>query len=259
DNAEPMTQGEYGDDAVACLVSVFQSRIDVLAESRMRGDWRVYPVARYAVMPDPDATPESYTKVAQKQFVLPRIDHSGASAEAFNALMESLADAIETAPAMEEEGASRLDDPASDQQVTATIESVTPQRISVVINDWWFGHGAAHGNYAITYLHYLPDEGRALEASDLFEGDAWQEPLAAAAFAELERSIEGGPWQHSADELVALVSDPARWAFDERGLVLQFQPYEVTAYASGAPKVTVPWPALEAYLAPGSQSLIEVY
>jgi len=35
--------------------------------------------------------------------------------------------------------------------------------------------------------------------------------------------------------------DPLRWDFSEEGLVIQFNIYEVTAYAMGAPTVTIPW------------------
>ena len=39
---------------------------------------------------------------------------------------------------------------------------------------------------------------------------------------------------------------PLRWDFSEEGLVIQFNIYEVTAYAMGAPTVTIPWGDLSA-------------
>jgi hypothetical protein len=37
-----------------------------------------------------------------------------------------------------------------------------------------------------------------------------------------------------------------RWDFSEEGLVIQFNIYEVTAYAMGAPTLTIPWNDLSA-------------
>ena len=52
------------------------------------------------------------------------------------------------------------------------------------------------------------------------------------------------------------VIDPERWVLsDPYGLVIQFQPYEVAAYAYGAPTARVSWEALEDYLAEGADSV----
>lgn len=258
DDAQPQQQ-DYDQDDVSCLEQLFLTRIRWLEQSRMRSGRRIYQVDRYLVMPDPDATEESWNKVATKGFSSPRIDGTDAEARAFNAVMDEL-----TAEFGYFSGQSGADvdpetDAGSDAQVQTTVDSVTGQRISLVVNDWWYGHGAAHGNYAITFAHFLTGENRMLRASDIFRGNVWQQTLADLAVTELNRTIEGGIWEESEQTVAEAVADPQRWNFSDAGLVLQFQPYEVTAYAYGAPTVTIPWDSLREYLAEGADAIVSTY
>ena len=55
----------------------------------------------------------------------------------------------------------------------------------------------------------------------------------------------------AADVALEAVTDPTRWDLgNDYDLVIQFQPYEVAAYAYGAPTVTIPWERLESIKAP---------
>jgi uncharacterized protein len=245
DDAQPM-QDAYDEDGVSCLGQLFTTRIGSLEESRMRSGRRIYQVDRYLVMPDPDATEDSWNKVAVKELTSPRIDGEDAEALAFNAWMDG--SAAQLAVSAGAEGATDLAaDATSDNQIRTIVEAITDRRITLSTNDWWYGHGAAHGNYTISYLHFLAEEGRELVASDIFAGDDWRGPLKELVLAELNRSIEGGIWPESVELLDEAVADPRRWNFSREGLVVQFQPYEVTAYAYGAPTVTIPWSALQQY------------
>ncbi len=60
---------------------------------------------------------------------------------------------------------------------------MTPRRISLQAETYWYGHGAAHGNYSLTFEHYLVDEDRSMTAEDLFAGADWQKTLLDATVA----------------------------------------------------------------------------
>lgn len=229
------------DEQQGCLNAVYRSRIGELAQSRMEGDWRVYPRTSYSLVDDPD--PDSYQGVATKQISSPRIDEDSAIANSFNALMDEADAAAQPDPKGE-------DYLTADTMETTTIASVGSHRISLSIDSYWMGHGAAHGNYAITYAHYLTGKERMLEAGDLFTGEGWEEALGKIALDELDRTVEGGIWDESRAEVPAAAADPSRWNFGDDGLEITFQPYEVTAYAAGAPTVTIGWDKLTDYLAP---------
>jgi uncharacterized protein len=235
------------EDQQACLSTVYRDRIDDLAQSRMQGDWRFYPMTSYAVVDDPD--PEAFQGVATKQLRSPRIDEESEVAAAFNELMDEADEAAQPDPQGEDYG-------SSDTMQTTTVESVNTHRISLTTNSYWMGHGAAHGNYAITHSHYLIEKGRMLEAADLFTGDGWQEALGQLALDELDRTVEGGIWDESRADVPKAAADPSRWNLSDNGLEIVFQPYEVTAYAAGAPTVTIGWDKLAEYLSEDYSELL---
>ncbi|RYE87717.1 MAG: DUF3298 domain-containing protein [Hyphomicrobiales bacterium] len=175
--------------------------------------------------------------MATREVSVPRIDGGGDEAAAFNAFI------AEHGPKLEDE-----QDETSDVSITARVEDVTGGRISLSINSWWYGHGAAHGNYDITYIHFLRGEKRILEASDVFATDGWQEQLGKLALVKLDETIEGGIWEESRADAAVSAAQPERWNFTDAGLVIQYQPYEVTAYAYGAPTITIPWAQLGEYV-----------
>jgi uncharacterized protein len=248
DDAEPM-QAKYPDDKIDCLRTTFEARVRVLEASRMQSALRFYTVDRYSAFPDTTAEADAWSKVASKEFSAPRIDGSEAEATAFN-------DFVGSQPEMAwPEGGDPETDETSDLQTSIKIDAVTSQRISAVVNAWWYGHGAAHGNYTISYLHFLREQKRALEAGDIFDKDGWQEQLGKLALAALDETIEGGIWEESREIAAESAADPTRWNFSAEGLVIQYQPYEVTAYAYGAPTITIPWAQLTDYLAADGQAI----
>ena len=246
EDARPLG-GSYDEEGVACLSTLFSNRVRDLEESRMRSGRRVYMIDSYSVFRDPEATESVFSKVTTKQLSVVRIDGEDSEARGFNEMMEVFG----RQAASETEG-----DRSTDTENSFRIDGVTAVRISVKNEGYWYGHGAAHGNYGVTYVHYLVDEGRELAASDVFRGEDWAVALAELAFDDLKRQLGDGLWPSSADELTEPVSDPSRWNFAERGLVVQFQPYEVTAYAAGAPTVLIAWEQLSDHLADGAWSLI---
>jgi uncharacterized protein YecT (DUF1311 family) len=252
DDAQP-TATTYTAEQAECLVGVFRGRIRDLEESRMRDGRRFYDINIYAVLPDPDAGPDSYQKVVTKEFSSPRIDGDDQESQGFNALLESFGAGADGSLEMFDEATG---DGTSNDDVAITVEDITTNRIGLQVSTYWYGHGAAHGNYTINYLHYLTNELRALEASDVFDGAGWQDALAELVYADLERQFaeQGALFIEKASDITESASNPAHWNFSEAGLIVQFQPYEVTAYAAGAPTVTIPWDALRSYLAEGGES-----
>jgi hypothetical protein len=120
----------------------------------------------------------------------------------------------------------------------------------------WFGHGAAHGNYSLEYLHFLRSENRELAADDLFAGKDWQKHLADLVLAQLKADRGDLPWEIEQDWLEETVADPMRWDLSAGGLTMQFQPYEVASYAEGAVTATIPWDKLTDDLAEGADQLV---
>jgi uncharacterized protein YecT (DUF1311 family) len=238
EDAEPLETGRYDEDGVSCLVEVFQGRSTILEASRMIAGLRFYPSSRYEALPDPEAEPSSFWAVARHETTVIQIDGDEGFSHAFNDLvrLEGEAEDGEAEP-----------DASSNSTYSIVVEEVTRSgRITLLADMYWYGHGAAHGNYGSSYLHYLPEKGRFMEASDLFDGKNWQQRLVELTMEAL-RAEHGDNLMLDGPEYIAEpIADPRRWDLsDDYGLKIQFQPYEVAAYAYGAPTATVRWSDLE--------------
>ncbi|MEO6012841.1 MAG: DUF3298 domain-containing protein [Devosia sp.] len=253
DDAQPIP-GDYTDDQASCLRSVIESRITDLEASRMQGSYRFYPVQRYLVEKDEEAEPDAYTKTASKQFSTVKIDATDDLAKAFNAMTEAMR---LQATDLFKKGTDQIDigDTTTDVVITTTVTSVNDYRISLATDNYWFGHGAAHGNYGVTYAHFLVKELRPLYASDIFSGKNWKETLGKLVAENLKSQLEDGMWNDAESDVIEHAADPSRWDFSREGLIVQFQPYEVTAYAAGAPTAVIPWDKLNDILSSGGEAI----
>ena len=243
---------DYDDDGLNCLKSEFTSRISGLEGSRMLGGHRFYLLERFKA--DPPSGSEEWNKVRTTRVSTVRIDGESPLADAFNAYV-----AVETADYLAAVDAANEADPEaategdlenfdSDTDQSMAVDRVSSRLISLEATQYWYGHGAAHGNYAISYRHFISDALRPLMASDIFAGEDWATPLAGIVSAALRAQMGDGLWDDFETAVAEAVADPARWRFTQNAMEFRFQPYEITAYAAGAPVASVPWHDLRAIL-----------
>lgn len=252
-DAEPMARGTYDEDGIYCLTTLFSNRAEALKTIGAVGGLTVYPVDAFGAMPDPD--PDAWNKVATTTISYAQIDGAGDEVAAFNRFARSLAEpALDAPPDPEIDG-------TTDTDVSIWVTEVSPQRISLSINSYFYGHGAAHGNYAIAYAQYLRREGRPMAAGDVFAGANWAVELKPLIIARLKEDAVANLDDAEAiwDDLTGLedsIADPSRWDVQDTGIAFQFQPYEVSAYAYGAPQALMSWEELSPWLQPGAMALL---
>lgn len=257
DDAEPIAT-PYTSEQKLCLGATFRSRVGDLEASRMQGGYRFYPIDRYLVEKDTEAEPDSFNKVSDKQYHTVKIDGTDETAKAFNAMIEVR---------MTDQGAFFVPgtsdvapgDVTSDYIISTKVTAATARRIGLETNEYWYGHGGAHGNYYITYRHFLPGENRLLEAADIFEGESWQAKLGDLAVSKLKAQLGENYFPDSDADVKKFALDPLRWDFSNEGLIIQFNIYEVTAYALGAPTILLNWSDLEGLLTSGAETIASVY
>ena len=245
--AKPATKPYTADD-IECLSELFADRTSLLESSKTMGGLRFYSVDRYAAIPDPDPT-EDNSFIATKSVSTPRIDGTDGEAQAFNRFIET-----DTTADIDPNSTQNLtsDDGQEDDADSLVVTAVTPARITMTLTDYAYPHGAAHGSYSVTYIHYLRGEQRRLKEDDIFAGAAWQAKLQTLALAAVKEQVGDNLMLDDPSSINPLVIDPERWDFSKQGLVLQFEPYEVAPFAAGAPTVTIPWSALDGLLAPSA-------
>ncbi|WIY52415.1 lysozyme inhibitor LprI family protein [Devosia sp. YIM 151766] len=258
-DATPLAAGAYDERGIACLVDLFTNRSKALEQSRMIEGLRFYPVSRYAALPDPRETgnPDSWWPVARHEFSMVQLDSSEDFAAGFNEAVQAEGERMAPVIVEGESSGENDDDNSIDTNNSLIIQEVAGTgRISLKASTYWYGHGAAHGNWGISYRHYLIKEGRFLEAQDLFAGAGWQEALIELALAAARLEHGDNLMLDDISYLSEAVVDPTRWNLsDAYALVIQFQPYEISAYAYGAPEARVRWSDLEPYLATGAEEI----
>ena len=242
--------GDYDADGMQCLANLYSLRLEQLQLPGTLGGLRIYYRSRFAAYDDPQALPEDWSQVASKELGVPQIDAAGAEAKAFNAFASAIA-----APALAQCDAGTAET-ESDSNISLAIETVNAPRITVRESDWWYGHGAAHGNYAVSYAHFLRQPMRGLAAEDIFSGDDWANRIEPMIIDALATQGSREDYWEDLSEISELIVDPARWDFSAEGITFQFQPYEVAAYAAGAPLAILAWDRLAPFLAPGARALV---
>ena len=258
-DARPLMTGVYDERGVSCLLDLFNRRSTVLEQSRMVGGLRIVPLARYEALPDPyeAENPESWWPVARHELSWVELDMDEGFAYAFSDLVRL--EARMMAPVFSDGiGPEAEDDGSSSDTINSLIieEVAGDGRISLKASTYWYGHGAAHGNWGVYYRHYLTEQGRFMEGRDLFDGDGWEARLLELAVAAAQAEHGDDLMLDDTSYIADAVADPGRWDLsDPYALIIQFQPYEVAAYAYGAPQARVRWSDLEEYLTEGAEKI----
>ena len=262
-DATPLTAGSYDDQGIRCLTDLFDSRSRVLEQSRLINGIRFYPLTFYSAVVDEDEkdNPDSSWPVGQHELAIVQIDGDQAFAAALNELARKQGEEMSGIFAAQGGAEQIQTEGGADSSVILKVDSMPgPGRITLIANTYWYGHGAAHGNYSIDYHHFLVDEERWLEASDIFDGKGWQKAL-------LDMVVEASREEHG-DELMLddptyiadSIIDPTRWDLSSPyDLIFQFQPYEIAAYAYGAPTTRINWRNLEKFLTDQAYSIRSGY
>lgn len=247
-DAEPRRTAYTEDDAY-CLEDVLRRRIEDLGFDHEVGPYSIYAVHRYRAVKDNEL--DDWHTAGQKSLSYPVFSGDGDEAAAINAAILKIVDS--EIPGFDGE----YDvDGYTDDDLSVTIEAVGPRRISFSETVYSYGHGAAHGNYAISYVHFLLQKRRPLREIDVFADANWPDVAMPAVLASLKADLgEDSLWVDDLAGIEASLVDTSRWILSPEGIGFQFQPYEVAAYAAGAPVATVPWDVLDNVLAKGARTI----
>lgn len=251
-----VANGTFDERMVWCLNQIYSSRLRALEMSRIVNGHRLYPVSTYASYIDSyiEEEPDFRWPVGQHELTIVQFDSDAEFVPGLNKALMDLGEELSTVGETDLEG----DDAPGGEDATVTIglqQLHWNDRISFEVSSQWYPHGAAHGGYSTSYRHYLPSEGRFLSADDVFEGKNWTLDLAKITAAALEAQLSDilFPDSSTSEGLEDIVGDVERWNLsNELGLQIQFQPYEVAAYAYGAPTVFLLWEDLAPLLKEGN-------
>jgi Protein of unknown function (DUF3298) len=114
--------------------------------------------------------------------------------------------------------------------------------------------GGAHPDTSFENWEWSLDLNRTVTPDDVFRaGSNWQPFVTAEITRQLLASDIGQYlWQGKqlADALNDAVSSTKQWTLTRDGIDIQFEQYQVTAYAFGMPQIFIPWKDMGPYLKP---------
>ncbi|MGP8271800.1 MAG: DUF3298 domain-containing protein [Terracidiphilus sp.] len=185
----------------------------------------------------------------------PQIDAPASSLEVL--WNKKMADMANSVVGMNQEGGD------NDYAFDFTILSVSQRLISVDVDGGFYAHGTPHGHYSSTRVNWLLNKGREMQADDVFDKTKpWQEAVLKYCFDDLSKHDDYWVNPKNNQVVINLGNMPletSRWAFQKDGLRIQFDPYEIAAYAFGSPKVLIPWDVLRQYLVTDPPIAKELY
>jgi uncharacterized protein len=139
----------------------------------------------------------------------------------------------------------------TDNDVSVTLGAVTSLFVGASFQNLWYGHGAAHPNYAKLQFNWLLLQRRELAAEDVFRSDSgWQKVLYDRAMKSLKIQIDArfpeDEWApgYGEDLVRKIVTNPHNWILDTTDLTLYFPQDSVSCHACGEFKVQLPWKEL---------------
>jgi hypothetical protein len=144
-----------------------------------------------------------------------------------------------------------------DIDATITISFNSKYLISCRDEQWWHGHGAAHGYTNGAIFNWLLEAKRELQASDLFDDKTdWRIKLAALVSQKLKEQgvADKKSYEINPTYLMNDVTFPGQWVISSDGLGIQFGEYELGYRTS--PLIKIDWKTLDPYLSKNGRSLI---
>ena len=236
----------YTQEYLSCAENSYEERIEALTVFTTKKQWPVFYVAQYNVTAaDKKMVPDWVNKL-EHRLTYPKIDTA-----LLNVKDQQLANQVNlwirsVIKTLGVKNRTSLNENHMDTSLDIQIEEVSPDLIRLKTIYYFNGFGA-HGNSVFNNYHYIVSKGRELKTADLLQG-GWQEMVAKDVYRQLHIQAPDMVLINSPQEVKSSIERVQTWMFDREGFRFIFSPYELTAYAAGAPQISVDWELMKPYL-----------
>jgi uncharacterized protein len=145
-----------------------------------------------------------------------------------------------------------------DNDVSVTLETVTPLFVGASLQNLSYPHGANYPGYAKLQFNWSLPQRRELRAEDVFRPDSdWRKFLYNHAMESLKAQIDPkfpeSQWApgYGENRVSEMVGDPHNWILDTTDLTLYFPQDSISCHACGEFKVELSWKELRPMLRAG--------
>lgn len=240
---------------LACAKREYENRLELLPVRKLNNQWLVFNVARYSVTKaDPTSVPD-WVKTVDHSLVYPKIETQNLSATELqnaNQLNQWIGSVIKK---LGLKNRISLNEDSMDSFLNVSIDDVSSDIFRVQTRYYFYAFGA-HGNSVFNNLHYLLSKNRELKETDIFQG-AWKGGTSQKIYTNLKTEYAEMVLVDSAKPVAESIGRVQSWKLKKDGMVFEFNPYELTAYAAGAPEVKIDWNDFSSYLTDYAKSQIK--
>ena len=236
-------------EGAQCLKEEYARRIAELKLNTFE-DMVLYKVGKYSAV-NPSKNVPDYAKFVGHTLVYPQLESRALSPEKLastNQLNAWILGIVRRANI-------DFNDADVETGLDVSLESTSADLVSTLEVYYMNGFGP-HPNGAAYRSHFIKSKGRPLVAGDIFKGNDWINPIGQEIFRGLKRSSGDMLLINQAKDLMPLIAKTNAWHFTRNGLMFEFNPYEVAAYAAGPQEMLVSWATLMPYLTEYAKSEI---
>jgi uncharacterized protein len=232
-------------EAAECLLRGYKDRIAVLRKTpSIDSGFEIMPIQRFRVVPA-DRSAGGFRPIAVHTTERPLIlGPAGPATDLLNAEAER---ATGPAPGAERD---------SDSAIHVSLSGPHSEIATLTISTEFYGHGAAHPVNGVLFRNFRLDRPAPLAFEDVFAAPSASKALAPLVLADLKDQLKDDLMTDDLAEIEKMVAEVDRWSFEGSGLTVNFNVYEVAAYALGPQSVALPWKTLEPMLSPFARSVL---
>ena len=229
-----------------CAETMYDKRLEILAISQTKKQWPVFNVAKYSVLKADQSQVPDWVKNVDHSLIYPQIEIAELSANDAVIATKINAWIVATSKKLGLKNRISLNENYMDSYLDMALEEVSPDILRLRTRYHFNGFGA-HGNSIFNHEHFILSQARELRESDLLIG-MWQNKIAEEVYQKIKIQEPEMVLVESPKQVVGSISRVQTWDMSKEGFGFQFSPYELTAYAAGAPQVIVEWEKMTPYL-----------
>lgn len=228
--------------SLSCVKEVYINRIQELKLGLLDQKFFYFNVTKYSALTPGKELPD-YVKVVEHRLSYPQLEMQRLSADEMNIASKT----NEWITRLVQQDKLDFNNPDNEDSLELRISSSSSDILSIVKTLYFNGFGA-HPVSTSSQSHFIKSKVKILTAPDIFKSQEWIKPVSNLIFQELKNQQSDMLLIDKSTDLIKFISKPDSWGLTRKGLVFNFNVYEVAAYAAGPQEVTISWKALMPYL-----------
>lgn len=240
---------------IDCAISEYQQRLPLL-EIKKIGKYQTYYVAKYSnVKANKEVVHENFQAV-NHLLLYPQADEL-VSEETETKVYQLNNWIFQSVRQFGLKNRAMLNENNMVSSLESNLAQQTNDIFGLSVMYYYYAFGA-HPNTVFKQFHWINSQSKPLSYEDIFTNDGWLDPISKNIMNAFKKRYEGMMLADDLKDIKTAIRDPGHWSFSQEGLTIRFMPYELTAYAAGAPEYLVTPQEIERFLTDFAKSQLNL-